>query len=74
MNFFTKNKNSVGMGISIRNRGHIDFGDKCFSDVGARSSCKKIEDVGDENDQNRHQHLNVVANTFRLQNPSPTSM
>ena len=26
-------------------------------------------DVGDENDVNRHQHLKVVANTFRLQHP-----
>ena len=27
-----------------------------------------------ENDQNRHQHLKVVANTFGLQHPSPTLM
>ena len=34
----------------------------------------EIEDVGDKNGQNRHQHLKVVANTFRLQHPSPTSV
>ena len=27
-----------------------------------------------QNDKNRHQHLKIVANTFRLQHPSPTSM
>ena len=31
-------------------------------------------DIGVENGQNRHQDLKVVANTFRLQHPSPTSM
>ena len=35
---------------------------------------KKIVDVGDQKGQNRHQHLIVVTNTFRLQHPSPTSM
>ena len=35
---------------------------------------KKILDVGDQNGQNRHQHLIVVTNTFRLQHPSPTSI
>ena len=33
----------------------------------------KKEDVNDENGQNRHQHLKVVANHFRLQRPSTTS-
>ena len=33
-----------------------------------------IIDVGDQNDQNCHQHLKVVTNTFCLQHPSPTSM
>ena len=28
-----------------------------------------IDDVGDENSRNRHQHLKVVVNTFRLQHP-----
>ena len=31
-------------------------------------------DVGDQNGQNRHQHLIVVTTTFRLQNPSPKFM
>ena len=35
---------------------------------------EKIGNVGDENGQNRHQHLKVIANTFRPQHPSPTSM
>ena len=30
--------------------------------------------VGDQNGQNRHQHLKVVTNTCCLQHPSPTSM
>ena len=34
----------------------------------------KIEDVGDEIDQNRHQHLKFVTTIFRLQHPSQTSM
>ena len=42
--------------------------------VGAQRWCLKIEDVGDENSQNRHQHLKVVSNTFRLQHQSRTSM
>ena len=33
-----------------------------------------ILNVGDETVKNRHQHLKVVANTFRLQHLSPTSM
>ena len=33
-----------------------------------------MEDVRDENDQNRHQHLKIVSITFCLQHPSPTSM
>ena len=45
-----------------------------FFGVGARRLCYKIKDVDDENDQNRHQHLKIVANTFRLQHPSPTSV
>ena len=36
--------------------------------------CKKIEYVRDKNGLNRHQHLKVVGNIFRLQHPSPTSM
>ena len=35
---------------------------------------KNIEGVGDKNCQNSHQHLKIVANTFDLQHPSPTSM
>ena len=35
--------------------------------------CWQSVDVDDENGQNRHQHLKVVANTFRLQHPSPIS-
>ena len=31
-------------------------------------------DVGDKNGENRHQHLKLVASTFRLQHPSQTSM
>ena len=42
--------------------------------VGARHYFKKIEDVGDKNGQSRHQHLKVVANTFRLQHLSLISM
>ena len=34
----------------------------------------KKEDFGDENGQNRHQHLKVVVNIFHLKHPSPTSM
>ena len=34
----------------------------------------KIDDVGDENGKNPKKHLKVVANTFRLQHLSPTSM
>ena len=34
----------------------------------------KVVDVGDQNGQNRHQHLIVVTNTIRLEHPSPTSM
>ena len=30
--------------------------------------------IGDENGQNRHQHLKFVANIFRLQHPSSTSL
>ena len=45
-----------------------------FLNNGARRQCKKIIDVGDQNCENRHQHLKVVVNTFRLQHPSPTSM
>ena len=33
-----------------------------------------IVDVGDQNGQNRHHHLKVVANTFRHQDPSQTSV
>ena len=33
-----------------------------------------IKDDGDENGQNRHQHLKIVANKFRLHHLSPTSM
>ena len=40
----------------------FDDGD---SDVGCR---KRIVDAGDQNDQNRCQHLKVATNTFRLQN------
>ena len=43
-------------------------------DVGARRKYEKIEDVDDENGQNRHQHLKVVANTFRLHNLSATNI
>ena len=32
--------------------------------VGDRRLCKKILDVGYQNDQNRHQYLIVVANTL----------
>ena len=42
--------------------------------VDAQCLCQKSEDVGDENGQNRHQHLEVVANTSSLQHPSPTSL
>ena len=38
--------------------------------VGTRRLCYKIKDFGDENDQNRQQHLKVVANTFCLKHPS----
>ena len=71
-----------------QNWGYIDVGDfmlvticGCWSrywwhllNVGARRLCWKIEDIGDENGQIRRQHLKVVANTFRPQHPSPTSM
>ena len=42
--------------------------------VGAIRLCWVVKDVTEEKGQNRHQHLKVVANTFRLQHPSPTSM
>ena len=42
--------------------------------VGARSLCKKIVDLGDQNGRNRHPLLIVVTHTFRLLQPSPTSM
>ena len=45
-----------------------------FLNVGARRLCEKIEDVGEENGQNRHQHLKIVTNMFPLRYPSPTSM
>ena len=34
----------------------------------------KDRGCGDEIGQNLHQHLKVVANIFRLQHPSPTSV
>ena len=33
-----------------------------------------IENVGDENGQNRHQHLKVVTDTFRLQHRIVTNI
>ena len=56
--------------------GYIDLGDHSWMlvtefrywwhllDVSAWRLCLKIEDVGDKNGQNRHQHLKVVTNTF----------
>ena len=35
---------------------------------------KNIVDIGDRNGQNRHQHLKVVTNTFRLRQPSVTML
>ena len=35
-----------------------------------RRMFKKTTDVGDQNRQNRHQHVKVVTNTVRLQHPS----
>ena len=35
--------------------------------VGVQRYCNTIVDAGDQNDQNCHQHLIVVTNTFRLQ-------
>ena len=42
--------------------------------VGAWRKRKKIVYAGDENDENCHEHLIIVINTFRLQHLSPTSM
>ena len=33
-----------------------------------------MDDIGDKDGTNRHQHLKVVINTFRLQHSLPTSM
>ena len=41
--------------------------------IGARSLGKKKVDVGDQNDQNRHQKLQVDINEIRLQYLSPTT-
>ena len=38
---------------------NLDFGDQRF--------CQKIGNVSDGKDQNVHQHLKNVTNTFRLQ-------
>ena len=46
---------NVGDGISIL---------KTSFESSARSKCKKLVDADDQNDQNRHQHLEVVTNTF----------
>ena len=54
--------------------GYIDVGDKWMLVPDANVKKIKVEHVDDENSQNRHQHLKVVANTFRLHYPSPTSM
>ena len=43
-------------------------------DVGDSCAGSYEVDVGDKNGQNRRQHLKFVANTFRLQHLSPTSI
>ena len=45
-----------------------------LSDNNTGCNCSKTEDVGDENRQNRQQHVKAVEITFRLHNPLPTSI
>ena len=46
----------------------------CCTSLTKLASLMLMLDVGDGNSQNFHKNLQVFANTFRHQHPSPTSM
>ena len=54
-------------------RQNLDIGD-IFWMLVHDANLKLYRNIGDENGENRHQHLKFVANTFHPQDPSPISM